>query len=278
MGIMDMDIGFISLNLTNGGGVRLLTEATSGPGTGQPSVTLSYGYDPSGDVTSISDSLSGTTYSGHGLTTFVYDNALRLTTISQSFGGTAGPLVTMAYDSGGLVTATNRTVGSSATVGSPTNYDAQNRVTSIQIEANTPIGQALVNVEDISYTYDSAGRVTSETDKEGTASFTYDNAGQLTAVSGSRTESFGYDSGGNRDTTGYSTGSGNEMTSGGGYTYTYDNVGNMTSKTQTSNGNVWNYAYDYDNRMTAAVEKSSGGTTLAQVTYTYDAPGPADRG
>ena len=47
----------------------------------------------------------------------------------------------------------------------------------------------------------------------------------------------------------------------------------MTSKTQMSNGNVWNYAYDYDNRMTGAVEKSSGGTTLAQVTYTYDALG-----
>ena len=63
------------------------------------------------------------------------------------------------------------------------------------------------------------------------------------------------------------------MTSGGGYTYTYDNVGNMTSETQTSNGNVWNYTSDYDNRMTGAVEKNSGGTVLAQVTYTYDALG-----
>ena len=43
-----------------------------------------------------------------------------------------------------------------------------------------------------------------------------------------------YDSGGNSDSTGYTTGAGNEMTSGGGYTYTYDNAGNTISKTQLS--------------------------------------------
>jgi hypothetical protein len=33
-----------------------------------------------------------------------YDNALRLTTIMQSIGGTAGPEVTMTYDPAGLLT------------------------------------------------------------------------------------------------------------------------------------------------------------------------------
>jgi RHS repeat-associated protein len=121
------------------------------------------------------------------------------------------------------------------------------------------------------YGYDNANRVTSEKDKEGTVSFTYDSGGQLTSASGSRTESYSYDSGGNRNTAGYTTGTGNEMSSGGGYTFTYDNEGNTTGETQLSTGNNWTYSYDYRNRMTGALEKNSGGTTIAQATFTYDA-------
>ena len=36
----------------------LLTDVTSGPGSGQPSVTLTYGYDQLGDETSVTDSMS----------------------------------------------------------------------------------------------------------------------------------------------------------------------------------------------------------------------------
>ena len=64
-------------------------EVTSGPGTGQPTLTLTYSYDPSDDLTSVKDSLSGSGATGQGITTYVYDNALRLTTITQSIGGTA---------------------------------------------------------------------------------------------------------------------------------------------------------------------------------------------
>lgn len=51
-------------------GGNLETEATSGPGTGQPTLTLTYGYDPSGDMTSVSDSLSGSGATGQGITTY----------------------------------------------------------------------------------------------------------------------------------------------------------------------------------------------------------------
>jgi RHS repeat-associated protein len=112
--------------------------------------------------------------------------------------------------------------------------------------------------------------VTSEVDKEGTASFTYDSGGEVTGVTGSRSESYGYDSGGNRNTSGYTTGTGNEMTSGGGYTFAYDSEGNVTGKTQVSTGINWAYSYDYRNRMTVATEKNSGGTTIGQATFTYD--------
>ena len=80
---------FATLTFAYDNGGNLKTEVTSGPGTGQPTVTLTYNYDPSHDLTSISDSLSGSGATGQGITTYVYDNALRLGTITQSVGGTA---------------------------------------------------------------------------------------------------------------------------------------------------------------------------------------------
>ena len=70
-------------------------------------------------------------------------------------------------------------------------------------------------------------------DAEGTATFAYDNTNQLDRRRRSRTESYGYDANGNRNTTGYTTGTNNEMTASPGMTYTYDNSGNMTAETNT---------------------------------------------
>ena len=114
------------------------------------------------------------------------------------------------------------------------------------------------------YTYDQANRVTSETDAEGTASFTYDNANELTAVTGSRTESYSYDSNGNRTGTGYSTTVMNETLTSPGVTYTYDAAGNMISA--NNGGTITTYTYDNRNRLT---EVTQGGTVIA--TYTYNA-------
>jgi RHS repeat-associated protein len=69
---------------------------------------------------------------------------------------------------------------------------------------------------------------------------------------------------------GYTTGTGNETTAGGGYTFVYDNSGNLTGKTKVSNGDNWTYSWDYRNRLTGAVEHNSGGSVLMQGTYTYD--------
>ena len=100
--------------------------------------------------------------------------------------------------------------------------------------------------------------------------YTYDVANELTAAGGSRTESYGYDSGGNRNTTGYATTTGNEMTASPGYTYTYDSEGNSTAQTDTMLGNVTTFSYDYRDRLTGATEKHSGGSVIMQATYNYD--------
>ena len=60
--------------------------------------------------------------------------------------------------------------------------------------------------------------------------------------------SYSYDLNGNRNSTGYTTGAGNEMTNSPGVTYTYDNDGNMITAT-TSSGTT-TYTYDYENRLT----------------------------
>jgi hypothetical protein len=45
----------------------------------------------------------------------------------------------------------------------------------------------------------------------------------------------------------------------------------MITSTETSTGDVWTYSYNFRGLMTGDVEKTSGGTVLAQITYTYDA-------
>jgi RHS repeat-associated protein len=118
------------------------------------------------------------------------------------------------------------------------------------------------------YSYDSANRVTTQVDSDGTYTYTYDNANELTGVdkNGTQVESYSYDLNGNRNSTGYTTTTGNELTAAPGYTYTYDNAGNMTSSTNTSTHVTATYTYDYRNRLT---EVTTGGTVVA--TYTYDA-------
>jgi RHS repeat-associated protein len=118
--------------------------------------------------------------------------------------------------------------------------------------------------------YNSAGQVTGSTFQLGQSSesnsYTYDADSQLLSSSGASDDTYGYDANGNRDTTGYTVGTGNELTNSPGVTYTYDNVGNMLTAT-TSSGTT-TYTYDYQNQLTNV---EANGVMVA--TYTYDALG-----
>jgi len=255
---------FATLTFTYDKDGRLSTDVTSGPGTGQPTVTLTYSYDQLGDETSVTDSLSS-----QGIATYGYDNAQRVNEITTSYGGTAGPQVTFTYDNGSRLTVISRQIGSGSEatqVNSSITYDAANRVVTMtdSVTAYGFGGWSTTPLATQVYSYDDASRVTSEQDAEGTASFTYDNANELTAVTGSRTESYSYDLNGNRTGTGYSTTVMNETATSPGTTYTYDNVGNMI--TAKSGSTITTYTYDYRNRLT---EVTTGGTVVG--TYTYNA-------
>jgi RHS repeat-associated protein len=266
----------------NGGNLK--TEATSGPGTGQPTLTLTYSYYPSGQLESISDSLSGSGDTGQGITTYVYNDAQELTTITESIGGTAGPEVTMTYDPAGLLTTTTRSIaGTGDDLFSLDSYDSAEDLTGVSAQFGTvgsspaapgspePSGQVKTSVaSDVGAAYNSAGQVTGSTFQLGQSSesnsYTYDADGQLLSSSGASDDTYGYDPNGNRDTTGYTVGTGNELLNSPGVTYTYDNDGNMLTAT-TSSGTT-TYTYDYQNQLTNV---EANGVMVA--TYTYNALG-----
>ncbi len=80
------------------------------------------------------------------------------------------------------------------------------------------------------------------------------------------------DANGNRNSSGYSTGTNNQTTAGLGFTYTYDDEGNRLTRTETSTGKVQSYEWDYRNRLVTVKDRNtSGGSIVKQVNYEYDA-------
>ena len=160
-------------------------------------MTLTSGYDPFHNRTSLTDNLSNA-----GVTTFSYDAAFRLTTIAVKYGTSNGPQVVLGYDAANRETSISRTIGGSGTaVNTSFSYDNANRLTTITDQ--TGGGTHLATYV---YGYDNANRVTTEVNAEGTVTYTYDSGGELLTARGSRTENYSYDSGGNRTMTGYTTG------------------------------------------------------------------------
>ena len=250
-----------SLSYTYDADGNALTVATGGS-AGQPAVTLTSTYGPEHFRTALADGLAAA-----GSIQYAYDAAQRLTTIASTYGGSAGPQVALTYDAANRLTGQSRTIGGSGTaVNSTFAYDPANRLTAI---THGVAGGA--TLASYAYGYDAANRLTSDSNAEGTANYPYDNANQLTGTTGSRSEAYSYDANGNRTMTGYATGTNNQMTTGAGFTYTYDAEQNLISKTETATGNVWTYTWDHHNRLTGVLEKTASGTTLVQGTYTYDA-------
>ena len=248
---------YATLTFTYDSGGNEITSATSGPGTGQPSVTLTSGYDAQQNLTSVTDNLSSI-----GRTTIVYDAGERPTTITTSYGGTAGPQVVTSYAPNNQISSQSRTIGGSGTAVNTTYvYDAADRQTTITDYVSG--GSALATYI---YSYDKSDRVTTMVDSDGTYTYTYDNSDELTNVdkNGTQVDSYSYDLNGNRTGTGYSTTIMNETQTSSGVTYAYDKAGNTISA--NSGGTVTTFTYDYRNRVT---EVTQGSTVIA--TYTYNA-------
>ena len=73
--------------------------------------------------------------------------------------------------------------------------------------------------------------------------------------------------------TGYTTGTGNELTNDGTWTYTYDADGNMSEKSKGTRLETWFYTYDNTGHLLTVNQTTNGSTSEMLITYTYDAFG-----
>jgi RHS repeat-associated protein len=216
-----------------------------------------------------------------GLVSYTYDARDELTNETLSGTGISAIAVANTYDNAGNMTGQTRYSNlAETTVVAATSYTYDDANQMIGITDKNSSGTTLVSY---GYTFNAAGLVTQEVrtwdsgSDTDTLGYTYTNNDQLTGVTHTNdsfsSESFSYDVNGNETGTGYTTSTGNEQTASPGNTYTYDADGNMITDTITASGDVWTYSYNFAGQMTGAVEKTSGGTVLAQVSYTYDALG-----
>lgn len=212
---------------------------------------ISYNYDAVGNRTKLK--VNGATYA-----TYTYDSVNRLTNLADS----ANLNFTYSYDEVNRLTARTAPNGVTTTYA----YDGLSRLTSLthNVGANTVSGNL--------YTYNNANNISGWTTVTAQRSYTYDPVDRLTAVANfeSPAESYGYDAVGNRTSSHLSGSYGyqpfNRLSSSANATYSYDNNGNLVSRTDASGTTT--YGFNEENQLTQVVLPSG-----VNVIYKYDGLG-----
>jgi RHS repeat-associated protein len=218
---------------------------------------------------------------------YVYDYLGRTKLVTQQAQGSGAGYNTVAekavkllYNPAGQSTALVRfsNVAATSLVSlSIYDYDGAGRLTDLDHYGE---GLSLTQVADYVLGYDQANRLTSLTNSihsgENVTAYSYDDKDQLTDVNyaSATDENYDYDSGGNRESGGFTSYSGNRLASDGTFNYYYDAEGNIYKKEDAlDEGNYTQYYYDQRNRMIRARFVTDFATT-EDVRYTYD---PFDR-
>ena len=263
------------------------------PAIGNPLSTQSYGYDASGNQTSVTD--------GNGHTTsYTYNAADELTSQVQPVSSSASDTTSYGYDPAGdqtevtdprgnptwttynswslpesviepataaATTAGDRTWTTAynadsqpATVTEPGGITLSYGYDQMGEETSESGSGASAPTSSQTFGYDLDGDLTSATAPGGTDAFSYNDAGQLTATSGpSGTASFGYNGDGLMTS----------RTDAAGTTdYTYDAADRLSSVADPLTGSTLSYGYNADS-LPVTVSYAKGSTAGPKQTLTY---------
>jgi RHS repeat-associated protein len=245
--------------------------------------TSQYGYDPAGDLTSVTNPLGETTsmgYSGSGvLSSFTEPSGDETTITSNSEGDPTtitapdGTSSTTDYSAAGLVTSETDRDGAEVGFG----YDSSDDLTSESLPGGAVdsftygVNHEMLTATDsagtTTFTYDASGRMTNVTYPSGLGvSYTYDAAGLISTM----TTSDGFETTYNYDAAGR-LGSISD-TSGTLATYTYTDDDQLASVTN-ANGTSTDYTYDGEGAVESVVNDGPGDVVTSQFTYTHNALG-----
>ncbi len=205
-------------------------------------VTLDYSYDANGNRTAVTSSM-GDSF------TYSYDALNRL----QSVINTDGQDFRFDYDANGRRTHLTYPNG---VIRADYSYDDAGQL--LSIEHTRQADQTLLARS--AYTYDDAGNRTSMTDLNGTHTYRYDDLHRLVEATHppasalqSHDETFSYDHVGNRlgdaIISGYAYDDGNRLLSNSSYTFTHDNNGSATGRTDRATNEAVGLVYDSENRL-----------------------------
>ncbi|PSB14254.1 hypothetical protein C7B65_26655 [Phormidesmis priestleyi ULC007] len=230
-------------------------------------VALNYSYDQAGNLTSVTNTINGV---ADGTTAYKYDALDRTTQITQSGAGITNKRVKLSYNAVGQMETLQRLTGGTfnQTVATTTyaHNDPLNRLTQIQ-HANATGGI----LSSYAFNYDNGSRIRKVQNADGTfVNYNYaknDELKQADYSSVARTdENYTYDANGNRTNMGYVTGTNNQLSSDGKYAYTYDDEGNLKTRTEIATNVTGTFNWDSRNRLTSVTD-----TAGLSVSYAYDA-------
>jgi RHS repeat-associated protein len=245
---------------------RLQTVSNFGT-PGVPTVLFTYGYDNNGNVTAVTEAINGVTTS---TTTYTYNSLNQVHPIARLGNGMQDKRVDFAYNSIGQVTSMKRysnLIGTQLVAETVNTYDPLNRLAGINHKRSNG-----TSINNYTFGYDADGRIVLITDVDGSTTYSYDRSDELTGADRPGTtqdEAYSYDANGNRTNNGSVTGANNRLQTDGIYTYSYDDEGNLLSRTTIATGAVREYTWDYRNRLVGVTDRA-GTTTTRQTTYTYD--------